>query len=867
MRLVLSAAPLAAAVVVACAAGRDVTPQIQVTPGAAARIGLIGSRAGRPPRAGREGAARVHPLRAGEELGGPNATGKPGDWVLENEEVVFVIDGLGAGSGFAESGGNLIDAADARARKDELGQIFTYFGEFPRQAVYAAIEAQTEPDGTAVVEARGRELLDEAVEVRTEYRLRGGDRALLVRTTLTNRGAARVSGLGLGDALQWGGAEKIAPGKPRGFKGPSQGPFLGGIGRFASYAITSTDGEIGAISGGAWSDTVQRKDVAIEPGASVTYERVVVVGERPDAASLVSELTKTSGGEVGAVEIALVDASGRPVTASAGSKVVLGTASADEVLSVVATADGATFGGEVPPGRWVIGYAPSAGRRARGDKKSVEVKKGAVARVTLEVSDASSTTLGPCLEEGADGARPVPCRLVVEGLAGTPTPDFGPGHVAGPAKDQILLGPGALATVPLPHGRYRVTAARGPEYALDVREIDVPGAATAGAPPPFRLRRVVDTAGYVATDFHQHTSLSADSGVSARDRLLANVAEGVEIAVASEHNAIVDLGPIARELGLAPFLVSIPGDEITTDASKKPWGHANVFPLDPAPERPRGGAFAARDRSPREVFAEARALGGARVVQVNHPRSGKNGYFDQLGFDARTGAATSPEYAADFDALEVWNGRNVDARARVLEDYFGLLRGGRPVTPIADTDTHGIVGQEAGYPRTYVRVADDRGLEAWDAGRTADLVRAVRERRDVVLTNGPFVEVRAGGVGIGGVARARGGAVEVEVRVLSAPFVEVDRIEVRRLSGATLATPGDARLDVVRGEGKATEARARFRVRASKDDAIVVVARGSRPMRPLLAGDDAEIAPWAMTGAIWIDADGDGRALGRSSAP
>jgi hypothetical protein len=34
-------------------------------------------------------------------------------------------------------------------------------------------------------------------------------------------------------------------------------------------------------------------------------------------------------------------------------------------------------------------------------------------------------------------------------------------------------------------------------------------------------------------------------------------------------------------------------------------------------------------------------------------------------------------------------------------------------------------------------------------------------------------------------------------------------------------------------------------------------------MRPVLSGDDADITPWSMTGAIWVDADGDGRSLGR----
>jgi hypothetical protein len=56
---------------------------------------------------------------------------------------------------------------------------------------------------------------------------------------------------------------------------------------------------------------------------------------------------------------------------------------------------------------------------------------------------------------------------------------------------------------------------------------------------------------------------------------------------------------------------------------------------------------------------------------------------------------------------------------------------------------------------------------------------------------------------------------------------------------------------------------ASFEVRATKDDAFVVIVSGGKPMRPMLSGDDAEIVPWAMTGAIWIDADGDGKSLGR----
>src|SRR5262249_1902866 len=154
----------------------------------------------------------------GEELGGPNAVGRPGDYVLENDSVVFVVDRLGSSAGFAESGGNLVDAADAKARRDELGQLFTCFGVFPRQAVYDAISAGRNPDGSAWIEARGRELYEATLAVTTRYSLGLHDRALRIETRIENTGASGVDLPGLGDAVQWGGAEKFAPGKAVGFK-------------------------------------------------------------------------------------------------------------------------------------------------------------------------------------------------------------------------------------------------------------------------------------------------------------------------------------------------------------------------------------------------------------------------------------------------------------------------------------------------------------------------------------------------------------------------------------------------------------------------------------------------------------------------
>ena len=713
--------------------------------------------------------------------------------------MVFAIDALGSGGGFAESGGNLVDAADARTRKDELGQLFTHFGTFPRQAVYGSIDAAEDARGAAVITARGRELIDPALAVGTTYRLGPADRALLLTTTITNGDPAPVTFPSLGDAIQWGGAEKVAPDRGVGFKGPSSGMFLGGVGRFVSYGLTTPEGEISAVNGGAWSDTLQAKNTTVQPGASVTYARVLVVGERPDVASIITELTKASDGEIGSIQIALVDAAGQPVRAAAGAKATLTVTAAAKL-------------------------------------------------------DAS------CAEKDAAGReKPVPCKITLEGLDGTPTPSLGPAHVSGPARTQLIAN---LGDVPLAPGKYRLTSTRGPEYQAESAEITL----AAGATATYRalLRRVVDTSGYVAADFHQHSILSADAPVSIRDRVLANAAEAVEVAVASEHNLVADLVPIVRELGMSRYVVSISGNELTTDASQTPWGHANVYPLLADASKPRGGATAVRNRTAKDVLDELRAAPGSkRVVQINHPRSGVNGYFDCLAFDPKTGVGSGAGYDAAFDAIEVWNGRNVDVRARVLEDLLALLRTSHPVTAIAATDTHGIVGEEPGFPRTYVRVAKDDALDAWDPARTDDLVRSVREKRDVVLTNGPFLHVTANGAGIGGVAAAKGGAVDVKVHVTSAAFAAVDHVELRLAGSGKVVGASSLALSAKKEASGALTADATFAVRVTADDAFVVIVSGPKPMRPMFSGEDEEIRPWAMSGAIWIDENGDGRSLGR----
>ena len=861
------------------AAGAACAPPIQnggveVRTGAAERLGMVcrwrhGDASGES-LCGDPGQEQLAPARvkriAGpkDTLAGPLAAGRVGDLLIENGEIAVVIDQLGRGSGFAESGGNIVDAADATTRRDELGQVFTCFGVFPRQAVYDALDSGVDAKGGAWIEVRGHELYEERLRVVTRYELAPGARALLIRTTLVNEKDTPITGLNLGDSLQWGAVEKLAIGKEPGFRGDYTGPWLGAAGASAAYAILNADpsapADLVTKSGTAWSNAIFARDVTIAPGAKASYARAFVVAPRGDALGPATEVFYLRGGSPGALAATLVDAAGAPIAPPEGGRLVLTPVGVDKstvsplwlAVRRDAAASGAAAAGEVPPGRYLVGFS-GAGRHEI-TPVPVTIEAGGTSAIKLTVSDAGAVRV-TLAERGA--ARPSPGKIQVI--------DAGSGLRIAPPT---LVGSDGVAEIPAAPGRYRVVASRGPEFALAEETISVESGKT--SPLMLTLSRVIDTRGFIGCDLHQHSAPSADSGVSMRERVLSNAAEGVECAVASEHNTIVDMAPLVREAKLEPFFRSIIGDELTSDASREPFGHFNAFPLQVDPSDARGGAFPVRDRTAKEAIDAIRAAPGEHVIQVNHPRTGRTGYFDQSRFDAATGAGLAPGYDARFDAVEVWSGRYVKERAQVLADLEALLRASHPVTPTANTDNHAIFGQESGYPRTYVRVADD------DPARLdpAELVAGLRARRDVVLTNGPFVTMRLGEVEQGGLATLPKRGATLRVHVERAPWVDVNEL-VLRVGGVSQTIPlagklgpsgaivDDVEILLSRPSNGAAARPKGLHALVANDTFVIAEVHGQKPLEPVLSGDAVGILPFAMTAPLWIDADGDGLSLGR----
>ena len=431
------------------------------------------------------------------------------------------------------------------------------------------------------------------------------------------------------------------------------------------------------------------------------------------------------------------------------------------------------------------------------------------------------------------GGGLVPARIVVQGVGGTADPDWGEDPKDG-ASLNVIYSEGE-GTRPIPPGRYRVTITRGFEYTMHESEItaSVGGSAFVNA----ELVRDVDTHGWIAADLHVHANPSPDAPSLLSDRVRALAAAGVEVAVATDHNAITDYGPAIRERGLERWLASVVGDEVTTRGV--PLGHFNVFPLS------AGSAPIPFDRvTPPAIVGAARTAaseGRPDVVQLNHPRMGSIGYFELARFDPRDVAgwrSRSPVVATDFDAIEVFNGDDyakIDEVERVMRDWYALLDAGVRITATGNSDSHKLTYHECGVPRNLVQVPDDDPAH-FDA---ASFVAAVRAGR-VAVTSGPAVWLSVAGRGIGDTVSA--GDQEVRVEVDAPPWIDVSRVELVRRGEVVHAwtgpfAPGVRRLD------------ASLHIALAKGDWLIAVARGERPMAFL----PRPAKPFSFTNPVWIE--------------
>ncbi len=452
-------------------------------------------------------------------------------------------------------------------------------------------------------------------------------------------------------------------------------------------------------------------------------------------------------------------------------------------------------------------------------------------------------------------------------------------------------------------GTYRIVTSRGPEWDLAATTVTALPSETSSV--THVLRRVVDTTGWIAGDLHIHSRQSIDSGMSLDERVRSLAAEGVEWAVATDHNFVTDYRPYVARNELFDWLFPMVGLEMTTLES----GHFNGYPLRYDPGPVTHGSFEWARRTPDQIFDDLRARGSLgperTIVQVNHARDGVLGYFSQYQRDPFTGQELPPTlvqqviapkgpafrtrdgtsaFSQKFDAMEVAGSKllwqihhfrvpdalpsgelpaNVPPAGTILrkengqpafpglvDDWFTLLNLGSRTIAVGTGDSHS-GGDEAGHFRTMVFVGDDRPITLSESR----LVDAMQSRR-VVATNAPLVDfwvddpVR--GV-MGSTIQAKDPArVTLGYRLTSAPWASVARLVVWRNGTIAAVVPVDPRRDLAKDPlaGALDMELAKDAAGAPVDSWFVIEAIGYESLFPVVK--PLEVPPVLLTDAVAV---------------
>jgi len=448
----------------------------------------------------------------------------------------------------------------------------------------------------------------------------------------------------------------------------------------------------------------------------------------------------------------------------------------------------------------------------------------------------------------------VPGKATFIGLDPTRTPYFRPENPRDTGKSweqfkDSCFPPEDGLEVRLPVGIYLASASRGPEYTRDQKIIEI--LKDDRQDLVLTIDKVVETPNLISLDPHMHTT-NSDGQMAVPERLKSVVAEGVDVAVATDHNFITDyLGPL-KKLGLDKYLAVLSGCEVT----KPSMIHYNTYPMQVKEEEDDRGAIEIGPDDVSALFAASRTANPLAFLQVNHPRAGTLGYFNNFELDKDAAAFAKKAIDLSFNLFEAMNGPSFfRGNQEAIEDWLHLLNRGYYFPIVGSSDTHAIDGAEPGFSRTYIYYAGKKA-EALDANA---VLRALGKGKSFV-SNGPIVDFKVNGASSPGDSlTAKGGTVDLAMKVTGAPWVSVD--EVR------LIINGERRIifPIKASEKSLEKFRQQISLNLEKDAALVLEVLGKKTLYPVIQRQTGEglpanaSLPYALTNPIFIDVDGNGR--------
>ncbi|MEQ9408550.1 MAG: CehA/McbA family metallohydrolase [Fuerstiella sp.] len=425
------------------------------------------------------------------------------------------------------------------------------------------------------------------------------------------------------------------------------------------------------------------------------------------------------------------------------------------------------------------------------------------------------------------------------------------------SNDDMAVRPGVIycrgtAEFGLPPGTYRIVAGRGPEFSIDQQQISL--AAGTGQSLELTIRREVPSDGLVACDTHVHTLTHSGHGdATVRERLLTLAGEGIELPIATDHNKHIDYEQLATELQVRRWFTPVIGNEVTTKI-----GHFNVFPV-------ASSDVPVPDHTPdnwSQIFDNIFATPDVCVVILNHARDIHSNYrpFGPAHHLSLTGQNLDG-WDLRANAMEIINSAAQQTdMMQLVRDWMGQLSAGRMLTPVGSSDSHDVARHFPGQGRTLIRCDDS------EPGKI-DVAAAVRSflAGKVTVSCGLMADIRVNDLAGSGDVVPMADHYRVVVNALGPSWIEARHVEIF-VNGQSVHT---ATIDERqrRQPGIKATVSADLPIPAGQDSFVVAVVRGpgvtglhwplAKPYQPTSESWVPECM--AVTGAVWIDADGDDR--------
>jgi hypothetical protein len=792
-------------------------------------------------------------------IGGPTAVGAVGDYKLYNSRIAVIVEAPGPSDGYGTYGGLVVDADVVRPAgepgRSSFGEAIPMYQFRTVRGTRAEVLNDGRDGSAAVLRVHAEDApfpLIEAVLGQTggtitlkyelDYVLEPDAPFLRIVTRGVNPADgthanvnAHFVGYVMGDGLRM-----FLPGY--GFDIPSvpeAGDYFAGATPDVSYSFVA-DSSFAPVAQFQGFQLGALAPFQVAPGDSNEIETHLVVGDGDLAAHLPLHRTIRQRYGVEPESVSVVTGSVRDLAGAGlpGALVHVREGGSDRYVTRTKAREGGAFSLELPAGAYR--FSATMDGRDPGAEQAVTVAGATSVALALGAT-------GSLMVHLSEGGRPVPAKIQLRRAAapGALPTSFGlePRHLGFERIEFLPPGGGTLELAP---GDWSVLVSRGFEYEVVSAGVAVRAGQTAMLDAA--LVRSVDTSGWLGGDYHVHAQWSPDSDDLVDDKVRAFAAEGLEVAVSTEHDYVGDFAPVIARLGLGAWVRGLPGCEISTT----PYGHFNAFPLVRDATLPNFGFVPWYGVKGDDLMKLIRAKPGRPYVQANHPRSGSfgspiiKGYFSAVGLDPATLRPQKElNWSTDYDGIEIANGGRPD-----FEDWFAFLARGYRMLATGDSDSHTARSDVVGYPRNYVRSGTD-DPSALDEGAYMDALRAGR----LTVSGGFFVEASAGDAGAGGFVSPSSGKIPLRVRVQAPGFVPAARGEVV-VNGAVAATfevPGEPVRPGLRVD-RVLEVDVPGEV-----DAFVVVRVDAGSMSPVYPG----LPAFGFTNPLFVDANGNGRFDGR----